>query len=45
MIWLISLAYGVAVMAVAAALVFAIVWLVERLAIRGARRDPRGGSG
>jgi hypothetical protein len=41
MFWVISLIYGVAVMAVATALVFAIVWLVEKLAVNRGRRDYR----
>jgi hypothetical protein len=38
MFWVISLAYGIAVMAVASALAFGMIWLVERFAKRGARR-------
>jgi hypothetical protein len=40
MIWLISLAYGAAVLVVATALVFAIIWSVEKLAKRPPSR-PR----
>ena len=38
MFWVISLAYGIAVMAIASALAFGIIWSVERSAKRGARR-------
>jgi uncharacterized membrane protein YsdA (DUF1294 family) len=38
MIWLVSLAYGAAVLVVATALVFLIIWLVEKLAVKDRRR-------
>jgi hypothetical protein len=38
MFWVISLAYGIAVMAIASALAFGIIWSVERFAKRGVRR-------
>jgi hypothetical protein len=34
MVWLISLAYGAAVLVVATALVLAIIWSVEKLAVK-----------
>jgi hypothetical protein len=39
MIWLISLAYGAAVLVVVTALVFAIIWSVEKLAVKNGRRE------
>jgi hypothetical protein len=36
--WVISLAYGIAVMAIASALAFGIIWSVERFAKRAVRR-------
>jgi hypothetical protein len=39
MFWLISLAYGIAVMAIASALAFGIIWSVDSLAGKGFRRD------
>jgi hypothetical protein len=41
MFWVISLAYGIAVMAIASALAFGIIWSVERFAKRGVRRHHR----
>ena len=38
MFWVISLAYGIAVMAIASGLAFGIIWSVERFAKRGVRR-------
>jgi hypothetical protein len=38
MIWLVSPAYGAAVLVVATALVFLIIWLVEKLAVKDRRR-------
>jgi hypothetical protein len=38
MIWLMSLAYGIAVL-IATAFVFVIIWSVEKLAIKQGRRD------
>ena len=38
MFWVISLAYGIAVMAIASALDFGIIWSVERFAKREGRR-------
>ena len=38
MFWVISLSYGIAVMAIASALAFGIIWSVERFAKRGVRR-------
>jgi hypothetical protein len=38
MVWLISLAYGAAVLVVATALVFAIIWSVEKLAVKDRHR-------
>jgi hypothetical protein len=39
MVWLISLAYGAAVLVVATAFVFAIIWSVEKLAVEHSRRE------
>jgi hypothetical protein len=39
MIWLVSLAYGAAVLVVVTALVFAIIWSVEKLAVKNGRRE------
>jgi hypothetical protein len=39
MFWLISLGYGAAVLIAATALVFVIIWLVEKLAPKDARRE------
>ena len=41
MFWIISLAYGIAVMAIASALAFGIIWLVDKFAERGVRRNRR----
>jgi hypothetical protein len=41
MFWVISLAYGIAVMAIASALAFGIIWSVERFAKRGVRHHWR----
>jgi hypothetical protein len=38
MIWLVSLAYGAAVLVVATALVLAIIWSVEKLAVKDRHR-------
>jgi hypothetical protein len=38
MVWLISLAYGAAVLVVATALVCAIVWSVEKVAVKDRHR-------
>ena len=35
MFWVISLAYGIAVLAIASALAFGIIWSVERFAKKG----------
>ena len=37
MFWVISLAYGIAVLAIASALALGIIWSVERFAKRGVR--------
>ena len=38
MFWVISLAYGVAVLAIVSVLAFGIIWTLERFAKRAARR-------
>ena len=38
MVWLISLAYGAAVLVVATVLVLAIIWSVEKLAVKDRHR-------
>ena len=42
MFWVISLAYGIAVMAIASALAFGIIWSVERFAKRGVAATTGG---
>jgi hypothetical protein len=39
--WVVSLTYGIAVMAVTSALAFGMIWSVEKLAQRGIRHDWR----
>jgi hypothetical protein len=39
--WVVSLTYGIAVMAVTSALAFGMIWSVEKLAKRGIRHDWR----
>jgi hypothetical protein len=39
MFWVISLAYGIAVMTIASALAFGVIWSVERFAKRRVRRQ------
>jgi hypothetical protein len=39
--WVVSLTYGIAVMAVTSALAFGMIWSVEKLAQRGIRLDWR----
>ena len=37
--WVVSLTYGIAIMAVTSALAFGMIWSVEKLAQRGIRHD------